>query len=424
MDEYEQFYLTRCDAEKSVLKQDGVTIRGSSLTSTEIREAQYESFLHFLAGYDPPIAQADIVSAERNLSNDLPVRLARILTDRGTLLIHAVFRLNAGKRKGNFFSHVILMRDNSLSARLCIKTWGNRIDFGQNGGWVFEDSDQQEHHAGVQLPKWSARKQTEKETFLVTFLSEKTIANELNGSPLNQLPKRLQATNKSKQRRELLKSILALFLSEQRVLLIAESGLAAILLAALTETLPADLVDNITFSTYESRKQLARNSLDFASTLPGELERAPQFSNQIGKQVILIDTTSAVTVEEFELRDGAASYANFTLEEFVNQSNRSDCLKLNIFWAFYDRYKQLHDQPMKVTFLDAWNKWQRIHRSNSLSLTTKEQHEYLNNECLRGLLFDCESAWKLIAKYVVLNPVNWWNDQVKLLNNKQADIFF
>ncbi len=110
---FPQFYHTRCSSQKSVIGQEGFTIRGSSLTAEEIIGQKIHQLLVRLAAYELPAdflqrALGGILSVD-----EAPVRLARIKTDQGMALVHSVFRPDAGDRNVNYFSHIILMPNES-----------------------------------------------------------------------------------------------------------------------------------------------------------------------------------------------------------------------------------------------------------------------------------------------------------------------
>lgn len=331
---FDQFYHTRCSSAESVIGQDEFSIRASSLGAEEIRTRRLQATLYKPAYYELPPSLLDRTRRGEVLdAEDAPIRLARMLADNDQLaVIHSVYRDDAGARRGNYFSHVVLPKDGSLplSAGAAITLWGLQSRWGGATGWVWRDEKLGGDPQAKSLPAWSPP--TDRSGVILTCgaLRHFLVGEAVPASPaIDVFPRRLMGVQNKEFRRLLVELTVASFLDGKQCQLIAEPGLAALLIFALTALLPGAVTDGLTFSTYEPPKrclegkfQVVNAVSDAADELRTQLRRNPGAA-------VLLDTFDFARLPSVRVSDDAMAYARQALDHFLDPSGHG----LQSYWT-------------------------------------------------------------------------------------------
>jgi hypothetical protein len=236
----QQFYVTHCLRGTGVSLQAGFGVRAASLRDPLL--------LRFALAY-PTYAIPDGRGDGRLAPQNAPRRLAFVRIPGGRrALIHSVYLPeNPHGRANNFFSHVLVL--STGEARRALVTWASP-------DWVTDCPAE----AGKDLPELDElpRPGPVGDDAVTAFLQANVPVEDRNLATLT-CPERLAGD--LPRRRRLLELVLRGCLRVQRaragdprsrLYLLAEPGLAALLLYAATRLLPPPLMADLTFSTYEN----------------------------------------------------------------------------------------------------------------------------------------------------------------------------
>lgn len=242
----DQFYVTHCTTADSVLNNPGYTVRATSAADPDALNAAFQ-----YPPYELPIDMwKDLPKVDHT-----PRRLARTEhPDGGVWAVHSAYlEKDSVGRDRSYFSHLLLLPDADPAAVL--RSWGA-------DGWVksYAPGAAKKLAGGARLPVGTLVSDANLTAFLGTSAPGPV---ELCATVC---PARLRAS--AADRRELfarvLQAVLALAAEEddarRRFYVHAEPGLLALLLYGAVRLLPADVTDNLTFSTFEPYH---RNFRDF-----------------------------------------------------------------------------------------------------------------------------------------------------------------
>lgn len=387
---FDQFYHTRCRAEESVIGQEEFTIRASSLSPEQIRSRQLQAPLADLAAYELPLTmRAQARNADGLAVEHAPFRLARLRLPDGNLgVVHSVYRADAGARTMNYFSHILLPCPGSaaLTARECVSLWGLQASWGAASVWVWRGSRGMDLYRSKVLPVWMPPERTTDRILSVeavrAFLRGETTSECCRCKSLGILPERLRGDENAETRRLLIESVLSAFLNKQRVFLLAEPGLTALLVYSVTVLLPSAITESLTFSTYESPTRFDSCRADVVGTVadPGILNR-PNLASREG--TVLIDTHKPVELPVRNTNVLVSSYVSDSVSRLLHGQDLNLAADWNIIERVVDGNKV--DIP---TFLAAWGKCRRLAENATNPLSESDLIAYLTDSEWRRLLFE------------------------------------
>jgi hypothetical protein len=409
---FDQFYHTRCSAAESVIGQDEFSIRASSRSAEDILACRLHQTLYELAYYEiPPTLQERARAGERLSADDGPIRLARMRADNGDLaIVHSVYRDDAGARRGNYFSHVVLPKNagGALPAGSAIALWGTQKRWGSASGCVWRDESLGGNAPSQLLPPWTPPEPGD--TILARDAVRRFLCGEeIPAPPLLELfPRRLIGSDCQEHRQLLVELIVASFLDDQQVQLIAEPGLAALLIFALTQLLPASLTRDLTFSTYEPPKACLFGKFDVVNGLPEAEAEVRIHLQRVSRPTVLLNTLDPDTLQTVRLRTDARIYAHEAVSRFMRDEERG----LSDYWGICERV--VASQPCTASqlrdFAGRYHRFVEIMQSDA-PVTPKELDEFLQSLPWRGILMTfTQGPRKLVdramASYPAVPP--WW----------------
>jgi hypothetical protein len=239
-----QLYFTHCLSADSVEMRGGYCVRATSTADPAL--------FRFAASYPPHELPLDMWSSNPS-AGEAPRRLALVAAPTGRALVHSSYLPEDSRGcKKSFFSHYLFVP--ALPPLPALRTWGSR-------DWMTA------YPPGAPkdlAPPTLPRPGPLHDQAVTAFLSPTGPSNEQAlATPL--CPARL-APDASK-RQELLRRALSGYLLAQqasdaaprgRFYLLAEPGLAALLLYAIARLLPGPLTADMTFSTYENAHRALR----------------------------------------------------------------------------------------------------------------------------------------------------------------------
>jgi hypothetical protein len=321
----EQLYVTHCTYATAVLAapggkpQDpyGDHVRASSLPD-EGTKRYYNVLQKLLAhGLEPP---SDIQENRRQslTARDVPARLAFYPNlAKCWILGHVSYRpKDSTGRVGCYFAHFLMALHKegvaSPSALSCLPLWGAR-------GWRCEE--------GADIEKALPPVQTVEGLLLGDSprLDEDLVQSFLTAeSPhafdavRDLVPPRLD-TGEAATRHMLVENLLHGFWdragADDRLLLLAEPGLAALLFFTVLRLVPAPLREGVGFSTYET--ELSSLVTTFTATTYDSLDRCRQTrvdAPEFRAAQFILNTYSSGASQHTPLRHGAGQYAPFVLD--------------------------------------------------------------------------------------------------------------
>lgn len=375
---FNQFYHTRCRAEESVIGQEEFTVRAASVAAEEIKAQRLHQHLASLAGYELPIGMRFQARSQEGLAvGRAPVRLARLRMQDGTIaVVHSVYRADAGSRIMNYFSHIVLPSEGelSLSAADSISLWGQQAAWGASSGLVWQDVQGSASGCNKVLPAWTPPRDG-----IPRLLSAETVRRFLQGESvetpigcpsLEITPSRLRGRENLRLRMSLLECALMGFLTKQKVLLVAEPGLAALLVFTVARLLPPEVTSSMTFSTYEPPGRFETSSADIVNTVA---DASSSFKARGAAGTLLVDTHRLSEAVPPPPNQGALSYASYA----VAQLHQDRLAALEPVWR---KIKEINGarELDAGSFLGAWDKFERLSRIEREPLSDSELVTYLS----------------------------------------------
>jgi hypothetical protein len=237
----DQLYVTYCDQGDSVRNQPGFHVRASSTSDLEVLKFAFD-----YPGYELPID----MWGKNPSPEDAPRRLARVRAPgHRTALLHSTYVPESGRsRAGNYFTHILIYPH--LAAVTALQHWGSP-------DWTTSYAPGAPRRMGPceDLPRPGGID----DEVLANFLSASGRAPSEQNLATVIFPERLAAEPARRQEllRWMLRGCLLVLGAEAgdprgRLYVLAEPGLTALLLYGVARLLPSGLVDELTFSTYES----------------------------------------------------------------------------------------------------------------------------------------------------------------------------
>ena len=412
---FAQYYHTRCSAAESFFGQEGFGVRAASVPAEEIKSRQIHLLLADLALYELPLGARDEASSASGLAvGKAPIRLARIRTADGDLaLVHSVYRADAGNRKMSYFSHVVLVppQGPAVTASQCLALWGSEASWAATSGWVWREPPGNDPARSKVLPEWIPPAVDSG-----PIVSLESVCRFLRGKParppascpaLELSPRRLQGEEHFKLRRELIQAIIAAFLNRQRVFLIAETGLSALLIYALTRLLPGELVDSLTFSTYEPLGKIDTSPVDIVNTVADPHADLQDHILSGARGGLLINSHSFAESTAALLDPAASSYAAYAVDHLLKDSLGD----LEAFWQLSRELLQGEQELDNTSFLRAWTMVDRLSTLESRPLSDSESEAYLIPTRSRQLMFERSPGRAQTVDFAVRGYADtppWW----------------
>lgn len=376
----DQVYFTHCRREDSFNQHTGYSIR-----ATSVRDGDLLRFVTDHGSYELPLGltaptQKTPGGVGYRLPEEAPQRLARVKTpDRGIALIHTShleFDTSQPPRPNSFFTHALIV--SKLSALDALRTWGAK-DWTRKcrPGESKELSQRPLPQSGVLDDK-----------VLTAFLTDPRPLADQNLATVT-IPRRLDNCDK---RRELL----CLFMQgldrvlaakppdgRNRLFVLAEPGLVALLLYGALRLMPPRLAEDVTFSTYESSLHALRESAQVVATYvpPGGAGLGADFLRARG---FGLDTFRAEASDDLEPKGTASVNRLLTLAAEGK----------------YDRIDQVYARCNTLNgFAEAERLLDRDERMPRGELTVKEVEKLIETEDGRRTLAPHEEAnWAVIRE--------------------------
>lgn len=408
-----QFYFTHCTPETSIFGEGDYGIRAASLPAREIPSRLFQTIAS-LAPYYLPRDMSES-ACQYIMAGTAPIRLARIRMEDGRIaVVHSVYRAtDTLGRTGSFFSHLLIppQGQSSLSTADVLHLWGAEGRWGETNAFVWQDRQGSDSaHEGQLLPIWQDG--PARPGALVNALAlQRFLLGDENYVPpdrvcLETTPARLRGSEHYVRRREILEFVLMSHLIGERLYLVAEPGLAALLVFALTQLLPPSLTEDLTFSTFEACHQgywkcKANIVNTFWDPRSGkELDRPSTAS-----RVVALNTFTADRFEPLAAPETTRDYARYVLD--ILEAGKLDTLQE--FWLVCEQVVGMTNLDCR-RLLDTWRRAQQIAAVDKIPLGPEELHHSLEHPRWRSVLLKHAGGRRQAVETVFsagVAPV-WW----------------
>lgn len=405
----EQFYYTYCTRQTSKIGNEEYSIRAASLAKPELSSLLLA--IEPIAQYQLPLGmRSQFLKSDLLGPGDAPVRLARLqLKDGRVAIVHAVHRpTDTAGRPLCHFAHVLIPRpgERSLSARQAIGLWGVEGNWGASDGLVWEDHPNLVGPA-QDLPvwQWKSRERPLTRAAIRDFLGGVSTPVASSRRSLELMPRRLAGTQGLPLRRALLESFLAAYLCKRRIYSVAEPGLAALMICALTELIPPAIGQDLTFSTFEPYHSSNYRACDaeVINTFWGAQDSSTPES--LPQDSVALNTFASLRTEATFLPE-ASTYAAYA----VDAAARGDFANLENTWKSLAEF-DVAALTDRAALLKIWRLYNRIRQMATAPLTVDELQEYLRHDKWRRLLFGSAAGRSQAVKFAAdhLEEVDaWW----------------
>lgn len=308
----EQFFYTHCGDGDSTTGTAGFAIRAQSSDDETLR-----TFVEKFPSHQLPTE----ILEQKHPPEARPRRLACVHVPgaRQMSLVHSSFlaRDTTG-RDFNFFSHFLIA--DKIPLRAAAAAWGasNWVTTYDAGKTKNLDSVQQFPQGGIGDP------------MLADYLAKGCEPSKDQSLAGVTIPRRISERSPA-DRRELLSAVMNTVMSNaaagsEHVYINAEPGLVALLLYGAARLLPNELVDGLTFSTYESPDSLVRFQ---GARIVGTWTNNAEYLDEVRDRGPVIDTvTWSVPQIGSEIDDGGDDAAPKVCVEFLMACARKQLLCL------------------------------------------------------------------------------------------------
>ncbi|MCH8150172.1 MAG: ACT domain-containing protein, partial [Planctomycetes bacterium] len=409
---FDQLYYTHCTAATSKIGQAEYSVRAASLPREEISNQLVQS-LTGLTAYRLPIEMSGAARSGKGLRPDeAPFRLARLpMPDGHVAAVAAAYssRDSTGNAR-SFFSHVILPSSpEALTARQVIELWGSDGAWGSSSDLVWNDPKSPPLTDSHDLPKWSPQHGAGllRLAGLQSVLRSETPPDTGRREALDLAPQRLCGKPQSDRLQHFVEMLPALYLNRGGVYLVAEPGLAALLIYALIRCLPPEMANPITFSTYEQYHTTYKNCCaEIVSTYRGENAEPPMLDADFPGQSGFLDTFAEPIVQQTDIADELA-YVRYAQQLIIQD-------RLQELESHWRRWRQGEEegQLRRKSLIANWRRELRVRTTDRRVLTDEEIAAYLAQPQWRARLWESAQGRRQTVQFLVRNhdqPADWWS---------------